>query len=103
MSSTATEKWEQTALEQLVRSPGRGGHAPGEDWEGGGRVGRKGGASAPGCADHHPKLEMPLPDVLKGKGKQVCGHAKEGERESEPKATSPSIGNKEWFSPLLSV
>lgn len=34
MSSTATEKWEQTALEHLVRSPDRGGHAPGGDGEG---------------------------------------------------------------------
>lgn len=48
MSSTATEKWEQTALEHSVRSPDRGGHAPGRAGEAG-QAGRKGRAGAIGC------------------------------------------------------
>lgn len=66
MSSTATEKWEQTALEQLVRSPDRGGHAP----SGAGRwAGRKEGWDL--CYWLHltsPKAgEIYLPDLLKKK------------------------------------
>lgn len=72
MSSTATEKWEQTALEQLVRSPDRGGHAPGEDQEGGGQVGKKGGASATGCTYYHPKLEK-CPFLMKERGNRHMG------------------------------
>lgn len=83
MSSTATEKWEQTALEQLVRSPGRGGHAPGEG--GRGQVGRKGwvGLQLLVAVTITQSQKMPHPDVLKGEGKQVYGHAKERGKERE--------------------
>ena len=73
MSSTATEKWEQTALEHLVRSPDRGGHAPGGDGEG--RAGRWGRSKVSAAG------EMPFPRGCKEEGKQVCGHASEKERE----------------------
>lgn len=71
MSSTATEKWEQTALEHLVRSPAE--EAMPLVGTGEGRVGA-------GRSEVSAAGETPFPRGFKTEGKQVRGHASEKER-----------------------
>lgn len=101
MSSTATEKWEQTALEQLVRSPDREGHAPGDDREG--RMGgREGWDFSSWLHSLAPKAgKMPLPGILKSKRKGVNDHASEREREKVSKSTNQELDIRSVFLLLL--
>ena len=95
MSSTATEKWEQTALEHLVRSPDRGGHAPGGDGEGRAGGGEKQGLSC--WRNAHPSW------MQEGREAGVRARFREGKGKREPKARNPRTLKEKWLSAWVSV